>query len=201
MRRTLVLVVGALVLVACSREHGAAPKGTFAPGGPIDNRGNAATSRALGEERPLGSAEAPAAYVDVEEAQPWQLYERYDAGGAQLDPSASALEEVSGRVVGVSEDQLRIQPEQGQPISLRLESPSQVTLGGSLMAPDQLEQGAEVRASFVVEEGQPVANDVAVLSTPGEGFGLRDPQLAPGGEAARPDGQTGSAEPPAPPAR
>lgn len=157
-------LLGLVLLVSCSAEHGRAPKGQYEPGGPLDDRGNAATSRALG--RPIGSAEPPegwAAWVDTEKMNPSDLSDRYDAGGAALDPGASPLESVTGRITGVEGDAVQIQPEQGQPISLRLDENPEITLEGSLVSREALVPGTKVLASYRIDDEKPVANTLELV--------------------------------------
>ena len=195
MKRTLVLTVGAGLLAlgatGCAREHGDAPPGQHEPGGTRDNAGNAATARASGANRPLGSAEAPDAWVDLERTDPAALYERYDAGGEDLDPGAGPRSDVLGTVTNVSENALQIRPEQGPPVRLQLDDTAQVTLAGNLVASSEIRPGAEVRASYRQSDGKQVLDQLELLQLPEQGRGLFQPQLQPPGatNAQPPSGQ------------
>lgn len=154
-----------LVLMAagCSKEHGRAPEGQYEPTGKVDERGNAATSRALG--RSIDSAEPPGAWVDwvgQEKGDPSLLSDRYDAGGAGLDPGAAPLEGVEGEITGVEEGQIEIQPDKGQPISLRLDENPDITLEGILVSTEALKPGMRVLASYRADR-KPVANTIELV--------------------------------------
>jgi len=173
MRRTLpwTLLAG-LLAAACAREHGDAPAGQFAPGGPIDQRGNAATTRALGGTPP-GRGEpgdGPRGGMD-----PARLADQQDAGA--LD-SGVIDGQVQGRVAAVGEERVRIVSERGQPFDLSLEEAA-VTLGGTLISSADLRQGAEVRATFRTTRGDQRATDIEVLATPDAGPGFFQEALTP----------------------
>lgn len=179
MKRTLVLSAISGVLVAgagcAANEHGDAPRGQHAPGGTWDNAGNAATSRALGED--VGG-EAPVAALE-RDSPPAAIF---DAGAQSLRPLTGREQgEVVGRVTALEDGSMRVQPEQGPSVHLQFEDFSQVMLGGSLVSESSLRPGAEVRASYVLNDGRRTANDVAVLSTPDLGRGMFQPQLQPPG--------------------
>lgn len=172
MRRTLGIVIAAGLAAACSREHGAAPEGTFAPGGPVDDRGNAAASRALRG----GSAEAPIVPDDPEAivlrppdepTGPERIADRQDAGAIAEAPILGRSEGVEGRIVSADEEELRIEPAHGEPVSLRIDETAQVTLDGSLVSREEIRQGARVRASYRMEDGRPIVENVELLRLPG----------------------------------
>lgn len=161
-------LLGLAFLAACSAEHGRAPKGQYEPGGSLDERGNAATSRALGGG--MGSAEPPGGWVEWvgdERGDPARVSDRYDSGGAALDPGAGPIESLTGQITGVEGDTVQIQPEEGEPISLRLDENPEITLQGSLVSREALAPGTKVLASYRIDEKQPVANTLELVPNGG----------------------------------
>lgn len=175
MERAWILAAVLAAVAAChGREHGDAPPGTFAPGGPIDNQGNAATSRALSQ--PGIPPRAPAAGLPSRQAE----------AGWELPADLGPLQRIQGRITAVEEGTIRIRSPEGRQLSLEVAETTRVTHGGVLVAPAALREGAEVRAAYGVGEAGARAAQIDVLQTPQAGPGLRGL-----GGGARASGGTG----------
>lgn len=203
MKRALLLTVvvaGAAMLTSgCREEHGRAPLGQFEPGGPVDQRGNSATTRALEPQaqaqptlpavqplgQTLGSAEPPAPFVNVETVTAPDVGNLYDAGGEAIDPAAQPVSAVTGRVTQLGPGTLQLQPEGGQPVQLATNQFPEVTLDGTLISQQAITEGALVRASYRQgQNNQQIADTIEVINEPQEGRGLEPLPSAPAQQAA-----------------
>lgn len=154
MRPLLLLTTGALLFACAGEEHGRAERGQFAPGGPVDSRGNGATARALQKMQ----------------GQPY-----YPGGALPPDQPSNVL---TGRVTSIGDGQVQVAPDDGsKPIALRLDAAPNITLGGEMISQQALVEGARVQAALRIDEGKPVADRIEVLQEPGEGPALGDPRL------------------------
>lgn len=91
---------------------------------------------------------------------------RAHTGGAPGEPAAlpDAVREVRGTVARASERELVVQPEQGEPVALAIVPGIPITVDGRVSAAERIPEGADVRASYVFEEGEPRAMRVQVRS-------------------------------------
>lgn len=81
---------------------------------------------------------------------------------AQASAQQQSAKTVSGQVTKVSKDELTVESSGGQPMKLKVNDSTQVTVGGQQKSIDELQQGAQVRASYDESGGDRTAKRIEV---------------------------------------
>lgn len=87
--------------------------------------------------------------------------------GAEQQPGAMLT--ISGQVVQAQEDLLQVRSQQGESVRLVLNEDTQVFINGQPGEVNAIQQGAQVRASYMPQEGDDAALRVDVMSPAGTG--------------------------------
>ncbi len=90
---------------------------------------------------------------------------KVNAGGQAATAKVVGTRSLTGRISQVSQDQVTVRKSDGTPMSLRVVDSTKVTIGGQKGSIGSLQQGDEVRASYVESGGSATARKLDVKRT------------------------------------
>jgi hypothetical protein len=162
-RTTILLAAGAL-LASRAGAQGAASEPQRQPPEQSQPRQQSTAEKA----RELGDKGADAAKRGARSAG-----KTLNEGGQAATAKVVGTKTVTGRIAGVSHDQLTVKAGDGTPMDLRLTDSTKVTIGGQKASVGALKQGDEVRASYAQSGGSATAMKIEArrMKSPAAGGG------------------------------
>ncbi|WP_373045013.1 hypothetical protein [Vulgatibacter sp.] len=79
--------------------------------------------------------------------------------------AAQGQQTVSGQLVEVTEEEIRVGPESGNEVRLQVNEQTQVMRDGQMASLQELQPGTQVRASYELQEGEPVVTRLEATSS------------------------------------